>query len=235
MSFEYICMLFRYVSQNIHMLCAGYKIWCDTWLMLVAAPINLLQHDTRSCKVELWVGWRIRLLCGWHGRQRAQMRPVEHAVYEEIKRGGGLSADDFEVTVVEGGRAPPRRRLQRLAVFKASGTETNLLGNQQWRLHSLQNEVAPSQIEHSPPRVVNLMRFLESVWLKKRKGVGIVYKPNCRHIHTHSHMHTLQTRRTAAHGPVTSLDLKTRSLTRKGANLWLPGLHRAESKWSAIE
>ena len=59
------------------------------------------------------------------------MRLVEHAVYEEIKRGGGLSADDFQVTVVEGGRALSRRRLQRLAVFKASGNETNLLGNQQ--------------------------------------------------------------------------------------------------------
>jgi len=59
------------------------------------------------------------------------MRPVEHAVYEEFKSGGGLSADDFEMEVVEGGRAPPRRHLQRLAVFKASGAETNLLGNQQ--------------------------------------------------------------------------------------------------------
>ena len=58
------------------------------------------------------------------------MWPVEHPVYEEMKRGGGLSADDFQGTVAEGGRAPPRRRLQRLAVFKASGTETNLLGNQ---------------------------------------------------------------------------------------------------------
>jgi len=58
------------------------------------------------------------------------MRPVEHAVYEEIERGGGLSADDFQVTVVEGGRAPPKEHLQKLAVFKASGTETNLLGNQ---------------------------------------------------------------------------------------------------------
>jgi len=55
---------------------------------------------------------------------------VEHAVYEEIERGGGLSADDFQVTVVEGGRAPPKEHLQKLAVFKASGTETNLLGNQ---------------------------------------------------------------------------------------------------------
>jgi len=31
----------------------------------------------------------------------------------------------------KGAWAPPRRRLQRVAVFKASGTETNLLGNQQ--------------------------------------------------------------------------------------------------------
>jgi len=59
------------------------------------------------------------------------MRPVERAVYEEIERGGGFSVDDFQVAVVEGGRAPPRRRPQRLSVFKASGTETNLLGNPQ--------------------------------------------------------------------------------------------------------
>ena len=51
------------------------------------------------------------------------------------------------------------------------------------------------------PRVVNLMNFLESVWFKKRKGVVTVYKPDCRHIHTHSLMQTFQTRRTAAHGP----------------------------------
>jgi len=51
-------------------------------------------------------------------------------VYDEIERGGGLSADDFQMEVVEGGRAPQRRHLERMAVFKASGTEANLLGNQ---------------------------------------------------------------------------------------------------------
>jgi len=61
--------------------------------------------------------------------------------------------DDFQVAVVEEGTAPPRRRLQRMAVFKASGTETNLLGDQQRRLHPLRNGVALNQIEHSPPRV----------------------------------------------------------------------------------
>ena len=59
------------------------------------------------------------------------MRPVEHAVYEGIGRGGGLSADEFQVAVVKGGTASPRLCVQRLAVFKASGAETNLLGNQQ--------------------------------------------------------------------------------------------------------
>jgi len=48
---------------------------------------------------------------------------------------GVLSKDDFEVAVVEGGSGFSRRLLQRLVVFKASGTEfgteTNLLGNQQ--------------------------------------------------------------------------------------------------------
>jgi len=34
-----------------------------------------------------------------------------------------------------------KRLLQRLDVFKASGTETNLLGSQLWRLHQLQNGV----------------------------------------------------------------------------------------------
>jgi len=59
------------------------------------------------------------------------MRTVEHALYGEIERGGALSADDFSVTVVEGGTGSPRRLLQRIVDFKASGAETNLLGNQQ--------------------------------------------------------------------------------------------------------
>jgi len=59
------------------------------------------------------------------------MRTVEHAVYGEIQRGSGLSADDFSVAFVEGGTGSPRRPLQRLVDLKAYGTETNLLGNQQ--------------------------------------------------------------------------------------------------------
>ena len=55
MSLKYICMLFRYVSRNVDMLCAGYRIWFDTWLMLVAGPSDLLQHDTCSCKIQLQV------------------------------------------------------------------------------------------------------------------------------------------------------------------------------------
>jgi len=78
---------------------------------------------------------------------------------------------------------------------------------------------ALSQIQHSPPRVVNVMRSLESVGLKKRKRVDTLYKPDCRHIHTHSRIHTFQTRRTTANGPATALDLKTKSFTRTGANL----------------
>ena len=41
------------------------------------------------------------------------MRTVQHAVYAKIERGGALSEDDFQVAVIEGGRVPPRRPLQR--------------------------------------------------------------------------------------------------------------------------
>ena len=109
--------------------------------MLEAGPGDLLQHGPRSYKLQLWVGGTIHLMCGWHGRQRARLWPVEYAVYDEIERGGGLSADDFHVAVAEEGREPPRRPLRRMAVFKASGTEINLLENQQWRLHQLQNRI----------------------------------------------------------------------------------------------
>jgi len=57
------------------------------------------------------------------------MPTVQHAEYGEIERGGGLSEDNFQVAVVKGGRGSTRRPLQRLDVFKASGTETNFLGN----------------------------------------------------------------------------------------------------------
>ena len=58
---------------------------------------------------------------------------------EKFKRGSGLSDENFQVAVVEGGRCIQRRLLDKLNVLKASGTETNLLGNQQRRLHQLQN------------------------------------------------------------------------------------------------
>jgi len=51
-------------------------------------------------------------------------------MYDEIERGIYLSADDFQVAVVEGGRVPHRQPLQRMAGFKAYGTEANLVGNQ---------------------------------------------------------------------------------------------------------
>ena len=51
------------------------------------------------------------------------------------------SEDKLQVAVVERGTTSQRRLLQRLDVFKASGTEANLLGNQYWRLHLLQNGV----------------------------------------------------------------------------------------------
>jgi len=84
---------------------------------------------------------KLRHLCSWHGRRWARMPTVQHAQYGEIERGGDLSEDDFQVAVVEGGRGCPRRLFQRLVVFKACSTETNLLGNQQWHLHQLHNGV----------------------------------------------------------------------------------------------
>jgi len=87
------------------------------------------------------IGGRIHLLCGWQGRPWARMPTVQHIQYGVIQKGGGLSEDDFQVAVVEGGSGSTRRLLQRLVVFKASGTETNLLGNKQRRLHQLQNGV----------------------------------------------------------------------------------------------
>ena len=60
------------------------------------------------------------------------------------------------------------------------------------------------------------VRFLESVWLKKRKGVVTLYKLICRHIHQHSQIHTFQTRRIAVHGPAADLDLKTCCISWSG-------------------
>ena len=49
---------------------------------------------------------------------------------EEIETDCGSSEENFQVAVVEGGTASQRRLLQRLDVFKASGTETHFRGNQ---------------------------------------------------------------------------------------------------------
>jgi len=89
--------------------------------MLATGPNHLVQPCPRSHQVRLLVAGRIHLLCGF---------TVQHAQYGEIERGGGLSEGNFQMAVVEGGKGSPRRPLQRLDVFKASGTETNLLGNQ---------------------------------------------------------------------------------------------------------
>ena len=87
----------------------------------MTGPNDLVQPCPRSHQVRIRVGGMIHLLCG---------STVQHAQYGEIERGGGLSEDNFQVAVVEGGKGSPRRPLQKLDVFKASGTETNLLGNQ---------------------------------------------------------------------------------------------------------
>ena len=66
-------------------------------------------------------GGRIHLLC---------VSTVQHAQYGEIERGSGISEENFQVAVVEGGKASQRRFLQGLDVSKFSGNETNLMGNQ---------------------------------------------------------------------------------------------------------
>jgi len=40
------------------------------------------------------------------------MPTVQHVQYREIERGGGLSEDNFQVAVVEGGRGCPRGPLE---------------------------------------------------------------------------------------------------------------------------
>ena len=97
----------------------------------------------------------------------------------------------------------------------------------------LRNGIALNQIEDSPPRVENLMRSLESVWPKKRKGVVTPYKPDCRHIHKQTNIHTFRKRHTAAHGPSAALDFKTCYLTRNGLNLQL--LSTGSSPGGAIQ
>ena len=105
--------------------CAGFRIWVEAWGILVTGPNDLFQGCQRSHQVRLRVGGKIHLLCVF---------TVQHAQYVEIERGSGSSEENFQVAVVEGGRGSQRRLLQRLDVFKASGTETNLLGNQERRL-----------------------------------------------------------------------------------------------------
>jgi len=55
---------------------------------------------------------------------------VEHAVHDKIETYGCLGIDGFQVAVNEGGMTPQRQPLQRMACFKAFGTEANLLENQ---------------------------------------------------------------------------------------------------------
>jgi len=88
--------------------------------MLVTGPNELFQPCPRSHQVRLRVGGRIHLLC---------ICTVQHSQYGENERGSGLSEENSQVAFVEGGRGFQRRLLQRLDVF--SGTETNLLENQQ--------------------------------------------------------------------------------------------------------
>ena len=96
----------------------------------MTGPNDFFQARQRSLQIRLRVRRRIHFLC---------VSTVRHAQYEEIKRDYGGSEDNLEVAVVERGTTSQRRLLQRLDVFKASGTEANLLWNQQWRLHILQN------------------------------------------------------------------------------------------------
>ena len=166
-------------------------------------------------------------------------------LYGEIEREFGSSEENLEVAVVEGGTASQRRLLQRLDVFKASGIETNLLGNQYWRLHQLQNGVWGTD-EHrdtwcAPITNSGLDRqrwqrnlgsnstqsaedskwnqILIKSWKQKenRNRLPILVGP-----HTSTHPYILNKGHAARGLNVTALDLKTRSPTRKEVNLWLP-------------
>ena len=106
--------------------------------MFVTGLNDFFQARQRSLRIRLRVRARIHFLC---------VSTIQHAQYEEIERDCAGSEDNLQVAVVEGGTASQRRLLQRLDVFKASGTEANLLGNQYWRLYLLQNGVWV-KIEH---------------------------------------------------------------------------------------
>jgi len=90
--------------------------------MFVTGPNDFFQAHQRSLQMRLRVRARIYFLC---------VSTVQHAQYEEIEKNCAGSKDNLQVAVVEGGTASQRRLLQRLDVFKASGTEANVLGNQQ--------------------------------------------------------------------------------------------------------
>jgi len=89
--------------------------------MLVTGPKDFLQARQRSLRIRLRVRGGIRILC---------VSTVQHAQYEIIARHCAGSEDNLQVAVVEGGTTSQRRLFQRLDVFKASGIEANLLGNQ---------------------------------------------------------------------------------------------------------
>jgi len=89
--------------------------------MLVTGPKDFFQARQRSLRIRLRVRGGIHIL---------YVSTVQHAQHEEIERDCAGSEDNLQVAVVERGTTSQRRLLQRLDVFKASGTEANLLGNQ---------------------------------------------------------------------------------------------------------
>ena len=107
----------------------------------VAGPNDFFQPCPRNHQVRLRVGGRIHLLCGWHGRRWARMPTVQHAQYGEIERGSGLGEDNLQVAVVEGGWGSPRQPPSKIGCFQDLWHRDNLMGNQQCRLHQLQNGV----------------------------------------------------------------------------------------------
>jgi len=78
------------------------------------------QRDGEA-RIRLRVRGEIHILC---------VASVQHSQYKEIERDCAESEDNLQVAVVERGTASKRRLLQCLDIFKASGTEANLLGNQ---------------------------------------------------------------------------------------------------------
>jgi len=89
--------------------------------MLVTGPKDFFQARQRSLRIRLRVRGGIHILC---------VSSVQHSQCKEIERDCAGSEDNLKVAVVERGTTSQRRLLERLDVFKASGTEANLLGNQ---------------------------------------------------------------------------------------------------------